>query len=140
MYLPQFTFLPKSLKLKRVFLDFGIDNIDFEQDFPDIRLNFNSKLSELSGGELRLIEVFLIIKSKTKFVLLDEPFSHIMPLHIEKIKQILTKEKENKGILMTDHMYKHITDISDNLYILSNGKVQQIKEIDDIERLGYARL
>lgn len=128
------------MKLKRVFLDFGIDNIDFEQDFPDIRLNFNSKLSELSGGELRLIEVFLIIKSKTKFVLLDEPFSHIMPLHIEKIKQILTKEKENKGILMTDHMYKHITDISDNLYILSNGKVQQIKEIDDIERLGYARL
>ncbi len=80
------------------------------------------------------------MKSKTQFVLLDEPFSHIMPLHIEKIKELLTEEKQHKGILVTDHMYRHITSISDNLYVLTNGKTHLTKSISDIERLGYAKI
>jgi hypothetical protein len=37
-------------------------------------------------------------------------------------------------------MYRYILDISDNLYVLSNGKTHLTKDIIDIERLGYARV
>ena len=50
------------------------------------------------------------------------------------------EEKQNKGILMTDHLYQHITDISDSLYVLANGKTHLTKQISDIEKLGYAKI
>ena len=85
LYLPQFNFIPEHLTLKRIFNDFEIDFTSFEKLFPDIGVNYNSPIKHLSGGHRRIVEVFVIAKSKTQFVLLDEPFSHIMPLHIEKM-------------------------------------------------------
>jgi ABC-type lipopolysaccharide export system ATPase subunit len=56
------------------------------------------------------------------------------------VEELLLEEKENKGILITDHMYRNVTDISDSLYILTNGKTYLTKNLDDIETLGYARI
>ena len=138
LYLPQFNFIPKSLTVKRVFADFAVDFAAFEKEFPDVK--HNSRIKHLSGGQIRLIELYVILKSKTQFVMLDEPFTHIMPIHIEKIKQIMHHEKHNKGILVTDHIYKDIIDVSDYLYVLAKGKTHLTKDIADIERLGYARI
>ena len=140
LYLPQFNFIPKWLTLKRVFIDFRLDFSDLIKVFPEFNLKYSSAIKNLSGGQRRLIEVYVIIKSKTQFIMLDEPFTHIMPLHIDKIKEILIEEKQTKGILVTDHIYKQIIDISDSLYILTNGKTHLTKSINDIERLGYARV
>ncbi len=140
MYLPQFNFIPKSLSLKRIFLDFGLDYLMFENYFPGFKSKYKSALKDLSGGEKRLIEVYVIVKSATMFAMLDEPFSHLMPLHAEKLKEIILSEKNNKGFLITDHVYKHVTDICDNLYVLTNGKTHFVQNIADIEKLGYARL
>ena len=87
-----------------------------------------------------MIALYLIVKSKTFFAILDEPFTHLNPIQIEKVKGLLVEEKVNKGILITDHMYKNVTDISDSLYILSNGKTHLSKSQEDIETLGYARI
>lgn len=140
LYLPQFNFIPEHLTLKRIFNDFEIEFSSFEKLFPDISINYKSPIKYLSGGHRRIVEVFVITKSKTQFILLDEPFSHIMPLHVEKMKELLVEEKQNKGILMTDHLFQHITSISDNLYVLVNGKTHLTKHISDIEKLGYARI
>ena len=140
MYLPQFNFTPGHLSVKRVFEDFEIDFKGFEKSFPDISVNYKSAISLLSGGHRRIVEVYIIARSKTQFVILDEPFSHIMPLHIDAMKELLIDEKQNKGILMTDHLYQHITSISDSLYVLTNGKTYLTKNISDIEKLGYAKI
>ena len=96
IYLPQFNFIPKGFTLKGVFKDYQIDFSYFENIFPEFRLKYSSPLKILSGGQRRLVEVYIIIRSITQFVLLDEPFSHIMPLHIDKIKEILIEEKKAK--------------------------------------------
>lgn len=72
--------------------------------------------------------------------MLDEPFTHLNPIQIKKVKELLLEEKQNKGILVTDHMFKHIVDISDCLYVLTNARTQLTKSADDVEKLGYARL
>lgn len=139
-YLPQFNFIPSSLSLKRIFSDFNLNYKDFENFFPEFKTKYNSPIKILSGGQRRLMEVYIIIKSKSKFSMLDEPFSHLMPLQIEKVQEILQDEKQKKGFLITDHMFRQVTDICDHLYVLTEGKIHLTKDITDIERFGYARL
>lgn len=138
-YLPQGKFIPPHLKINRIFDDFKLSFFDFSTYFPEFKKYDKSRLKSLSGGERRIVEIYLILVSKTKFCILDEPFSHIMPIHIETIKKIILKEKQNKGIIITDHMYKHITNISDDLYLIKDGKTHLINNIKDIEKLGYIR-
>ncbi len=139
-YLPQFNFIPQRLSLKRVFEDFELDFLFFEKQFSEFASRYNSSINSLSGGERRLAELFIIVKSKSNFAMLDEPFTHLNPLQIEKVKEMLLVEKQNKGFVLTDHMFKHITDICDSLYVLANGKTHLIKNLGEIETLGYARL
>ena len=139
MYLPQFSFIPKSLTLKRIFKDFKLDFSEFINDFLEFSKYHKSKFNKLSGGEQRLVEIYLLITSDTKFCLLDEPFSHVMPVHVDTIKKIIVREKKNKGFLITDHLYKHITDICDNLYVINDGKTYLTNSLQDIETLEYAK-
>lgn len=139
-YLPQFNFIPKALTLKRIFQDFEVDYSSFENQFPEFKTKYNLSINSLSGGEHRLVELYVIVKSKSLFAMLDEPFTHLNPVQIEKVQDLLLEEKTNKGLLITDHMYGHITQICDNLYVLTNGKTYLTKSIQEIETLGYARL
>lgn len=136
-YLPQTGFIPRSLTVKRVFSDFGLDFGDLIGFFPEFEKFYNSKLIHLSTGERRIIEIYSILASQSKFCMLDEPFSQVMPIHVDTIKKLIVREKENRGIIITDHMYKHIIDICDDLYVINNGKTYLTKSIEDLEKLGY---
>lgn len=140
LYLPQFNFIPKWLSPKRIFKDFDLDYALFLNMFPEFATKFKLSINRLSGGQRRLIELYVIVKSNSQFAMLDEPFTHLSPLQIDKVKEMLLSEKQNKGILLTDHMFRHITGICDNLYLLTNGKTYLTKSIEEIETFGYARL
>ena len=140
LYLPQFHFIPKDLTLKRIFLDFNLDFSELQACFPNFKSKYLSNIGQLSGGLRRLVEIFVVLKTPSKFALLDEPFSHISPVMIEDIKSIMRDTKVQKGLLITDHMYRDIIDISDQLYVLKDGKTHLTRERSDIERLGYAHL
>lgn len=136
-YLPQFNFIPKYLKTKRIFKDFNLDFSRFIEYFPEFEKYFSSKIKTFSGGEIRILEIYTILASKTKFCMLDEPFSHVMPVHVDTIKRIISEEKENKGIIITDHLYEHIIDICDDIYVITNGKTYLTKDRNDLIKLGY---
>jgi ABC-type multidrug transport system ATPase subunit len=139
-YLPQFDFFPKFLTVARVFNDFNLDYLEFEKRFTEFSARHKVKLKDLSGGQFRFIQTYVILKAQSRFAILDEPFTHLMPIQIEKMLEVMVEEKKNKGLLITDHLYRHIIDIADSLYILANGKTHLVKELMDVERLGYAIL
>ena len=136
-FLPQFNFIPKYLKTKRIFKDFDLDFSKFIIHFPEFEKYFNSKLKTLSGGEIRILEIYSILASKTKFCMLDEPFTQVMPVHVDTIKKIILEEKKNKGIMIADHIYEHIIDICDNIYVILNGKTYLTRDRNDLVKLGY---
>ncbi|ALL07337.1 hypothetical protein AQ505_18700 [Pedobacter sp. PACM 27299] len=138
-YLPQYNFIPAHLTLDRVFSDFNLDYEPFEQYFPEFLLQYRSKMIQLSGGQRRLVETYILIKAKSEFVMLDEPFSHLSPLMISSIKKLIREEQPNKGFLITDHMYKEVIDLASDLYVLAEEKLYLVKDITDLERLGYVR-
>ncbi len=139
-YLPQQKFIPGHLSLIRVLDDFGLDKNKLLEHFPEFGEFPNLKVNQLSGGWQRIFELYIILMSKTKFVLLDEPFSHIMPLHVETIKKLIMEEKQNKGILISDHLYQHIMEISDQVYMINNGRSFPIQSTEELHANGYIRL
>ena len=136
-YLPQYNFVPNSLKLKKAFKLYNVSWSDFANQFEAFSIYENYRFRKLSGGERRLIETYIILKSKSELVLLDEPFSHLAPLHIEKVKQFIEEEKEHKAIIISDHMYRHIIDMSDDIYLLKNGCTKKIDDILELEDYKY---
>lgn len=136
-YLPQFSFIPGNLKVDRIFKDFELDFSQFTDYFPGFDKYYKMKLHRLSSGEQRIIEIYSILASRTKFCMLDEPFSQIMPVHLDTLKTILKNEKKNKGIIITDHLYEHVTEMSDDLYVIANGKTYLTRDLNDLKLLGY---
>jgi ABC-type multidrug transport system ATPase subunit len=140
LYLPQFNFIPKSFTVKKVLDDFQLSTMDFVNRFPQFNERLNLKVSQLSGGQWRMVEIYIIVKAPSLFAMLDEPFTHLNPIQIEKIKEFLSEEKFNKGLLITDHMYQHLLDLSDAIYLLKDGKTHFIKTVFELEELGYVTL
>ena len=86
-----------------------------------------------------MFEVLLVLEAKTKFSILDEPFSHVMPKYIDLLKDRILKLKANKGILITDHQYQNVMEVSDKLYLLSSGVMQKVEQEEDLQFYGYIR-
>lgn len=136
-FLPQFDIMPTFLTVSRVFDDFNVDYPAFEKRFPEFNSRHNFRLKNLSGGQFRFLQTYIILKAKARFVILDEPFTHLMPLQIEKIIELIKEEKHNKGLLITDHLYRHVIDLSDDLYLLTGGKTYPVENPTDLQHLGY---
>ena len=139
-YLPQHHLAPDSLKVKDLFHLLKLDWEDFIIHFENLILYYNLKLNRVSGGDRRVIETYAVLKQKGDIVLLDEPFSNIAPLHIEKMKTLITLEKLNKAIIITDHYYREVIDICDDLYLLNNGCTKKIEQLEELEDYQYLNL
>lgn len=136
-FLPQFNFIPRHLKVRDVFDFFELDFADCVDLFPEVSQYDGASMQSLSSGERRIVETYLILVSKTKFCILDEPFSQIMPLHVTKIKELILREREHKGILLSDHYYDHVVDLCNRIYLINNSKIQIIKNKEDLRKHGY---
>jgi ABC-type multidrug transport system ATPase subunit len=121
-YMPQFNFIPGFLTLERVCKDFELDFRRLAESFSEFQSLHRMRISELSTGQRRLVNIYMISRSHSQFVMLDEPFTLLSPIQIEKVRTILEEEKQNKGILITDHLHQPIWDISDQVYTLAAGK------------------
>lgn len=136
-FLPQHRLLTKNMTVYRSLRLFNVDWENFIECFEHFKIFKNHYTSKLSGGELRLLETYLILNSKKSIILLDEPFSNLSPIYISKIKNIIQTNKTNKIILITDHLYEEIISLSDDLYFLKNGCSKLIHNITDLENEGY---
>ena len=91
----------------------------------------------LSGGQQQRIAIARSLLLKPSLLLLDEPFSQIAPLHVATLQTLIRQEKATKGILLTDHMYRHVTGIADRLYVMADGQAYPCENDEDLVRRGY---
>ena len=137
-YLSQDNFLPKNITIKQA-VGIYSDSLDQNQILDDEVLSkvVGTKISNLSGGESRYLEVKLLLNLDSNFVLLDEPFNGISPLHIELIKSMIIDKSSKKGIILTDHDYRNILDVANKYYLLFDGGLKQIKTKLELINWGY---
>ena len=58
-----------------------------------------------SGGEARIAEMFLVLNSDSEFCILDEPFSNIAPLYIERMQEQIREKKKKSRDELVHHGY-----------------------------------
>ncbi len=120
-YLPQFSFIPGNLRIRQVFRDFMLSTSDLDEYFPELVRHDEAKVATLSGGLRRILEVCAILCSPTPFSFLDEPFTHIMPLYVAQLRDLMLRVKERKGLLIADHRHEDVRPVTDQLYLLDDG-------------------
>ena len=137
-YLNQENFLPKNITVKHVVKIYS-DDLDQKGFLEDEVLSkvLQTKIRNLSGGESRYLEVKLLLNLDTFFVLLDEPFNGISPLHVELIKKMIIDKSSKKGILLTDHDYRNVLDVANKYYLLFDGGLKSVKTQQDLIDWGY---
>jgi lipopolysaccharide export system ATP-binding protein len=137
-YLPQHNYLPRGIKISRL-ANVLIDP-QYWLEFSNLSIycdHRNKNAEQLSGGELRQLEMLMILYSKADFILLDEPFTHITPIQADYFKSIIQTIAQNKGIIITDHQYNDVLDISDQVILLTNGCTKRINSVDDLITYNY---
>ncbi|HLP75267.1 MAG TPA: ATP-binding cassette domain-containing protein [Bacteroidales bacterium] len=137
-FLNQDNFLPKSFTVRRILrmFDCRVQDPEFYNDEVLSKV-YDTRVGNLSGGESRYLEVKLILNLNKKFVLLDEPFNGISPIHIDLIKEMIRKHAGNKGIILTDHDYRNVLDVANKYMILYDGGIKILKSKEDFIYWGY---
>lgn len=59
----------------------------------------------LSSGEVRLLEVLLVIYSSTEIILLDEPFNNLSPKIVSIVKDLIKEQSHFKGFIIYIRMF-----------------------------------
>jgi ABC-type multidrug transport system ATPase subunit len=137
-YLPQDPFVMKGVSVFDMAQYWypepeDLDKILYE---PMVHKMHHKKVGVLSMGERRFLEFLLVFYLPHPFLLLDEPFSGLAPLQIQRVQELIKEKGSHKGILISDHYFDNVLQMSDHNWMLRHGKLESITpdEVHDAYR------
>lgn len=136
-YLPQHELIPANMTLGEAFSLYEVDYDGLVTFDPKFHTYQRRVARELSGGEVRVAEMYMVLNAKAEFCILDEPFSNIAPKYVEKMQDLIREQKASKGIIISDHLYEQVISVTDDLFLLRDGYTFPVKSRDDLIRHGY---
>jgi len=87
-------------------------------------LDMNTRASDLSYGQMRLVEMARALLKPHNLLMLDEPTAGVNPKVRQELKQILLKlKKEGNTILLIEHDMEFVMSISDEVIVMAGGTV-----------------
>jgi ABC-type lipopolysaccharide export system ATPase subunit len=131
--------LPKNISIGKIINIYVPTKTGREKIATDTRLrnHLKKRIDELSGGELRYLEIILLVNLDVKFILLDEPFSKVEPLYKQVITDLIREYRSTKGFIITDHDYTNIIAASDRIILITNGVCKPIVSLYELEKWNY---
>lgn len=139
-YLPQDNCIPNNFSVKKA-IELSVSKDRIPEFYSDemMRKMLDKKISHLSGGELRYLEIKIILNNSSKFVLLDEPYNGLSPLMVEKVNELIAANSKAKGIIISDHNYENVIKVSTKLVLLKEGKAHHLLSKDELIEKGYLK-
>ena len=78
----------------------------------------------LSGGEARKLEVARALATDPDFILLDEPFAGMDPIHVREVQDVILRLRQRGlGVLISDHNVYYAFEVIDRGYVIDEGRV-----------------
>ncbi|HEX8327032.1 MAG TPA: ATP-binding cassette domain-containing protein [Hymenobacter sp.] len=138
-YLPQVPLLPGHLSLRQAARLLRVDIDQATRNFPELHPHLDGRLGEVSGGTARLVQVLLLLHADTVFSLFDEPFTGIMPVHVEALATEMQQVAQRKGLLLSDHRYAEVLALCDVVYLLHHGRLLRlgVNPREELRDYGY---
>ena len=142
-YLPQDSMLPGDMAVKRLIKSFPGPSRHLSHDAIIVDI-VGKRIDELSVGKRRYLEIRLLLSLNRAYVLLDEPFTGVEPLMIERIAEIIiAAAKQGRGFLLTDHYQQYTIPIVDDAYLMMNKQCRHLARTSDLKEqlqvFGYLR-
>jgi len=113
---------------------YGLSEQDMENHLEKFAPLFNEEILEkkkyirdLSKGNIKKVGIAAAFMGAPSVVLLDEPFENLDPTSQNRLKKIITDEREINGttFLISSHDLIHVTDICNRIVLLEKGHVLQ---------------
>lgn len=82
-------------------------------------------LDELSGGQVQMAYIAMVIAQDTDYIFLDEPLNNLDMNHSVKIMKVLRKlvKEKNKTVVVVIHDINFVSVYADNVIALKSGNV-----------------
>ncbi|TVR35623.1 MAG: ABC transporter ATP-binding protein [Balneolaceae bacterium] len=99
----------------------------FSPLFNDEILGKKKYIRDLSKGNIKKVGIAAAFLGAPSVILLDEPFENLDPTSQNRLKKIITEEREINGttFLISSHDLIHVTDICNRIVLLEKGHVLQ---------------
>lgn len=139
-YLPERTYLDKSMKVKEVVHYFSIFYDDFDTDkafglLEKLDIDANLKLSKMSKGMLEKVQLVLVMSREASLYILDEPLGGVDPATRDMILDtILSNFKEGASVIISTHLISDIERILDEVIFIDKGKIALVSDADTLRK------
>lgn len=105
------------------------ENIEtMQKSFPLYSEVKHKLFEQLSFGQKRLMTIFAALVSEAQILTLDEPTEGLDLAHRKELTQLMLSLKKTKTIIVISHDSKFVSDISDRILFLNDGKIVQEKQ------------
>ena len=145
-YLPERTYLDKSMKISQIitFFDEFYDNFDKEKAIKllkDLDLDINSKVSKMSKGMQEKLQLILVMSREAELYILDEPLGGVDPATRDYILDtILSKFSEEASIIISTHLISDNERILDEVIFINKGKIVLTSSADELRKKENASI
>ena len=137
-YLPEKTYLDRSMKVKEVlkyFSEFYSDfNIERAKELlKDLNLDLEDYLIKMSKGMLEKLQLVLTMSRDADLYILDEPLGGVDPATRDYILDtILSNFKEGSSVIVSTHIISDIEKILDEVIFIDKGEIVLYENADDL--------
>ena len=137
-YLPERTYLDKSMKVSQVIKFFEEFYSNFNKEkaiklLKDLNLELNQKISHMSKGMQEKLQLILVMSRDAELYILDEPLGGVDPATRDYILDtILSNFSEGASVIISTHLIADIERILDEVIFIDNGKIVLTSPADEL--------
>ena len=137
-YLPERTYLDKSMKVSQILTFFEEFYDDFSKEkaiklLKDLDLDINSKVSKMSKGMQEKLQLILVMSRDAELYILDEPLGGVDPATRDYIlNTILSNFSEGASVIISTHLISDIERILDEVIFIDKGKIILTSSADEL--------
>lgn len=145
-YLPERTYLDKSMKVSQIITLFDEFYDDFNKEkaiklLKDLDLDINSKISKMSKGMQEKLQLILVMSREAKLYILDEPLGGVDPATRDYILDtILSNFSEGASVLISTHIISDIERILDDVIFIDKGEIVLTSTADELRKKENASI
>ncbi len=145
-YLPERTYLDKSMKVSQILTFFNEFYDNFNKDkaiklLKDLDLDINSKVSKMSKGMQEKLQLILVMSREAQIYILDEPLGGVDPATRDYILDtILSNFSEGASVIISTHLISDIERILDEVIFIDKGEIILTSSADELRKKENASI
>ncbi len=114
----------ENLALPPILSTGGMTDDELMSSFPNLRARASSGGTKLSGGEQQMLAIARILRTGSRFLLLDEPSEGLAPVIVKEIGQLILRLKARGfTILLVEQNLRFARSVADRHVVVENGRV-----------------